>query len=176
MFPCRGFREKKPASGSSLNQLTLQFWFKCWWSPQLWCHLSLSPAFWIRHRFDFHLWFGRFSWLLQYLDPSAKPKRQVKMISGCNRNLHPTTQRPLPPLTFSSSEPVPFLRPRPQFKVECLCPPQGELNGHKGLVPSNFLEEVPDDVEVFLTDSPSRYAQDTPARIKTKRVHAPSQY
>uniref|UniRef100_A0A672JIF1 RIMS-binding protein 2 n=1 Tax=Salarias fasciatus TaxID=181472 RepID=A0A672JIF1_SALFA len=45
----------------------------------------------------------------------------------------------------------------------------GELNGHKGLVPSNFLEEVPDDVEVFLTDSPSRYPQDTPARIKTKR-------
>uniref|UniRef100_A0A8P4KN23 RIMS-binding protein 2 n=1 Tax=Dicentrarchus labrax TaxID=13489 RepID=A0A8P4KN23_DICLA len=45
----------------------------------------------------------------------------------------------------------------------------GELNGHKGLVPSNFLEEVPDDVEVFLTISPSRYAQDTPARIKTKR-------
>lgn len=57
-----------------------------------------------------------------------------------------------------------------------LCTPQGELNGHKGLVPSNFLEEVPDDVEVFLTDSPSRYPQDTPARIKTKRVHAPSQY
>uniref|UniRef100_A0A3B4VLS3 RIMS-binding protein 2 n=1 Tax=Seriola dumerili TaxID=41447 RepID=A0A3B4VLS3_SERDU len=52
----------------------------------------------------------------------------------------------------------------------------GELNGHKGLVPSNFLEEVPDDVEVFLTDSPSRYPQDNPARIKTKRVHAPSQY
>ncbi|XP_075903161.1 RIMS-binding protein 2 isoform X2 [Nelusetta ayraudi] len=46
----------------------------------------------------------------------------------------------------------------------------GELNGHKGLVPSNFLEEVPDDVEVFLTDSPSRYAHDTPVRIKTKRV------
>ncbi|KAM9858243.1 RIMS-binding protein 2 [Aulostomus maculatus] len=46
----------------------------------------------------------------------------------------------------------------------------GELNGHNGLVPSNFLEEVPDDVEVFLTDSPSRYPQDTPARIKTKRV------
>ncbi|KAM4745759.1 RIMS-binding protein 2 isoform 2-T2 [Anableps anableps] len=45
----------------------------------------------------------------------------------------------------------------------------GELNGHKGLVPSNFLEEVPDDVDVFLTDSPSRYSQDTPARIKTKR-------
>ncbi|XP_053727840.1 RIMS-binding protein 2 isoform X3 [Synchiropus splendidus] len=43
----------------------------------------------------------------------------------------------------------------------------GELNGHKGLVPSNFLEEVPDDVEVYLTDSPSRYPQDT--RIKTKR-------
>ncbi|XP_056889769.1 RIMS-binding protein 2 isoform X12 [Takifugu flavidus] len=46
----------------------------------------------------------------------------------------------------------------------------GELNGHKGLVPSNFLEEVPDDVDVYLTDSPSRYVQDTPARIKTKRV------
>ncbi|XP_062310500.1 RIMS-binding protein 2 isoform X1 [Osmerus eperlanus] len=46
----------------------------------------------------------------------------------------------------------------------------GELNGHKGLVPSNFLEEVPDDVEVFLTDTPSRYPQDAPARIKTKRV------
>ncbi|KAI1900880.1 hypothetical protein AGOR_G00054400 [Albula goreensis] len=45
----------------------------------------------------------------------------------------------------------------------------GELNGHKGLVPSNFLEEVPDDVEVFLTDTPSRYPQDTPARTKTKR-------
>lgn len=57
-----------------------------------------------------------------------------------------------------------------------VCPRQGELNGHKGLVPSNFLEEVPDDVEVYLTDSPSRYVQDTPARIKTKRVHAPSQY
>lgn len=62
-----------------------------------------------------------------------------------------------------------------KFNVS-LCDLQGELNGHKGLVPSNFLEEVPDDVEVFLTDSPSRYAQDTPARIKTKRVHAPSQY
>ncbi|KAK6306479.1 hypothetical protein J4Q44_G00234040 [Coregonus suidteri] len=48
----------------------------------------------------------------------------------------------------------------------------GELNGHKGLVPSNFLEEVPDDVEVFLTDTPSResrYPQDAAARIKTKR-------
>ncbi|XP_042176459.1 RIMS-binding protein 2 [Oncorhynchus tshawytscha] len=49
----------------------------------------------------------------------------------------------------------------------------GELNGHKGLVPSNFLEEVPDDVEVFLTDTQSRdarYPQDAAARIKTKRV------
>uniref|UniRef100_W5MGR1 RIMS-binding protein 2 n=1 Tax=Lepisosteus oculatus TaxID=7918 RepID=W5MGR1_LEPOC len=45
----------------------------------------------------------------------------------------------------------------------------GEINGHKGLVPSNFLEEVPDDVEVYLTDTPSRYAQDTPVRTKTKR-------
>uniref|UniRef100_A0A8C8K1R9 RIMS-binding protein 2 n=1 Tax=Oncorhynchus tshawytscha TaxID=74940 RepID=A0A8C8K1R9_ONCTS len=55
----------------------------------------------------------------------------------------------------------------------------GELNGHKGLVPSNFLEEVPDDVEVFLTDTPcgdSRYPQDAAALIKTKRVHALSQY
>uniref|UniRef100_A0AAY4AXH7 RIMS-binding protein 2 n=1 Tax=Denticeps clupeoides TaxID=299321 RepID=A0AAY4AXH7_9TELE len=47
----------------------------------------------------------------------------------------------------------------------------GELNGHRGLVPSNFLEEVPEDVEVYLTDTPSRYAQDHPARTKTKRVH-----
>nr|XP_030141829.3 RIMS-binding protein 2 isoform X1 [Taeniopygia guttata]XP_030141830.3 RIMS-binding protein 2 isoform X1 [Taeniopygia guttata] len=46
----------------------------------------------------------------------------------------------------------------------------GELNGQKGLVPSNFLEEVPDDVEVFLSDAPSRYAHDTPMRAKAKRV------
>ncbi|KAM9329365.1 RIMS-binding protein 2 isoform 2-T2 [Gastrophryne carolinensis] len=49
----------------------------------------------------------------------------------------------------------------------------GELNGHKGLVPSNFLEEVPDDVEVYLSDAPSRYPQDTPMRTKVKR--APSE-
>lgn len=47
---------------------------------------------------------------------------------------------------------------------------QGELNGQKGLVPSNFLEEVPDDVEVYLSDAPSRPAQDTPPRAKAKRV------
>nr|KAF6467471.1 RIMS binding protein 2 [Rousettus aegyptiacus] len=46
----------------------------------------------------------------------------------------------------------------------------GELNGQKGLVPSNFLEEVPDDVEVYLSDAPSRPAQDTPPRAKAKRV------
>ncbi|XP_077643402.1 RIMS-binding protein 2 isoform X4 [Lonchura striata] len=46
----------------------------------------------------------------------------------------------------------------------------GELNGQKGLVPSNFLEEVPDDVEVFLSDAPSHYAHDTPMRAKAKRV------
>ncbi|XP_075625640.1 RIMS-binding protein 2 isoform X8 [Balearica regulorum gibbericeps] len=46
----------------------------------------------------------------------------------------------------------------------------GELNGQKGLVPSNFLEEVPDDVEVYLSDAPSRYAHDTPIRTKAKRV------
>ncbi|XP_063820705.1 RIMS-binding protein 2 isoform X18 [Pseudophryne corroboree] len=46
----------------------------------------------------------------------------------------------------------------------------GELNGHKGLVPSNFLEEVPDDVEVYLSDAPSRYPPDTPMRAKVKRV------
>ncbi|XP_025751271.1 RIMS-binding protein 2 isoform X1 [Manacus vitellinus] len=46
----------------------------------------------------------------------------------------------------------------------------GELNGQKGLVPSNFLEEVPDDVEVFLSDAPSRYVHDTPTRSKAKRV------
>ncbi|XP_026100530.1 RIMS-binding protein 2 isoform X17 [Carassius auratus] len=47
----------------------------------------------------------------------------------------------------------------------------GELNGHKGLVPSNFLEEVPDDVEVYLTNPPSRHPQDHPSRTKNKRVH-----
>lgn len=47
---------------------------------------------------------------------------------------------------------------------------QGELNGQKGLVPSNFLEEVPDDVEVYLSDAPSHCAQDAPARSKAKRV------
>ncbi|XP_070625450.1 RIMS-binding protein 2 isoform X8 [Bos indicus] len=46
----------------------------------------------------------------------------------------------------------------------------GELNGQKGLVPSNFLEEVPDDVEVYLSDAPSHYSQDMPMRSKTKRV------
>ncbi|XP_062814789.1 RIMS-binding protein 2 isoform X16 [Anolis carolinensis] len=46
----------------------------------------------------------------------------------------------------------------------------GELNGQKGLVPSNFLEEVPDDVEVYLSDAPARYTQDTPIRTKAKRV------
>uniref|UniRef100_A0A8D1U8Q0 RIMS-binding protein 2 n=1 Tax=Sus scrofa TaxID=9823 RepID=A0A8D1U8Q0_PIG len=45
----------------------------------------------------------------------------------------------------------------------------GELNGQKGLVPSNFLEEVPDDVEVYLSDAPSHYSQDAPLRSKTKR-------
>uniref|UniRef100_A0A673IIJ2 RIMS-binding protein 2 n=1 Tax=Sinocyclocheilus rhinocerous TaxID=307959 RepID=A0A673IIJ2_9TELE len=47
----------------------------------------------------------------------------------------------------------------------------GELNGHKGLVPSNFLEEVPDDVEVYLTNTSSRHPQDHPSRTKNKRVH-----
>uniref|UniRef100_A0A673H5A9 RIMS-binding protein 2 n=1 Tax=Sinocyclocheilus rhinocerous TaxID=307959 RepID=A0A673H5A9_9TELE len=52
----------------------------------------------------------------------------------------------------------------------------GELNGHRGLVPSNFLEEVPDDVEVYLTDTPSHRGQDEPnpvpaLRPETKRVH-----
>ncbi|XP_054952350.1 RIMS-binding protein 2 isoform X3 [Pan paniscus] len=46
----------------------------------------------------------------------------------------------------------------------------GELNGQKGLVPSNFLEEVPDDVEVYLSDAPSHYSQDMPMRSKAKRV------
>ncbi|XP_073723811.1 RIMS-binding protein 2 isoform X14 [Misgurnus anguillicaudatus] len=47
----------------------------------------------------------------------------------------------------------------------------GELNGHRGLVPSNFLEEVPDDVEVYLTNTPSRHPQDHhPSRTKSKRV------
>ncbi|XP_073484328.1 RIMS-binding protein 2 isoform X18 [Aquarana catesbeiana] len=46
----------------------------------------------------------------------------------------------------------------------------GELNGHKGLVPSNFLEEVPNDVEVYLSDASSRYPPDAPIRTKVKRV------
>ncbi|XP_041266238.1 RIMS-binding protein 2 isoform X2 [Onychostruthus taczanowskii] len=46
----------------------------------------------------------------------------------------------------------------------------GELNGQKGLVPSNFLEEVPDDVEVFLSEAPSRCAHDAALRPKAKRV------
>ncbi|XP_072809454.1 RIMS-binding protein 2 isoform X5 [Vicugna pacos] len=45
----------------------------------------------------------------------------------------------------------------------------GELNGQRGLVPSNFLEEVPDDVEVYLSDVPSQYSQDTQPRSRTKR-------
>ncbi|XP_062855459.1 RIMS-binding protein 2 isoform X1 [Trichomycterus rosablanca] len=47
----------------------------------------------------------------------------------------------------------------------------GELNGHRGLVPSNFLEEVPDDVEVFLSEP-----QEHPSRTKSKRVHPVSQH
>uniref|UniRef100_A0A7N6F6E5 SH3 domain-containing protein n=1 Tax=Anabas testudineus TaxID=64144 RepID=A0A7N6F6E5_ANATE len=57
----------------------------------------------------------------------------------------------------------------------------GEINGHRGLVPSNFLEEVPDDVEVYLTDTPSHYPQEEPANRpptnsaaavpESKRVH-----
>ncbi|XP_032252249.1 RIMS-binding protein 2 isoform X3 [Phoca vitulina] len=46
----------------------------------------------------------------------------------------------------------------------------GELNGQKGLVPSNFLEEVPDDVEVYLSDAPGHYPRDAPMRSKAKRV------
>ncbi|XP_012513106.1 PREDICTED: RIMS-binding protein 2 [Propithecus coquereli] len=45
----------------------------------------------------------------------------------------------------------------------------GELNGQKGLVPSNFLEEVPADVEVYLSDAPSHHSQEAPARSKAKR-------
>ncbi|XP_076416856.1 RIMS-binding protein 2 isoform X7 [Peromyscus maniculatus bairdii] len=49
----------------------------------------------------------------------------------------------------------------------------GELNGQKGLVPSNFLEEVPDDVEVHLSDAPPHYSQEPPMRSKAKRVSQP---
>ncbi|XP_069353479.1 RIMS-binding protein 2 isoform X4 [Eulemur rufifrons] len=45
----------------------------------------------------------------------------------------------------------------------------GELNGQKGLVPSNFLEEVPADVEVYLSDAPSHPSQDAAVRSKAKR-------
>lgn len=37
------------------------------------------------------------------------------------------------------------------------------MNGHRALVPSNFLEEVPDDVEVYLTDTPSHPPQEEPS-------------
>ncbi|MCI4386669.1 hypothetical protein PGIGA_G00065100 [Pangasianodon gigas] len=50
----------------------------------------------------------------------------------------------------------------------------GEINGHRGLVPSNFLEEVPDDVEVYLTETPSHQEQEEPVpapRPEPKRVH-----
>lgn len=50
---------------------------------------------------------------------------------------------------------------------------QGELNGQRGLVPSNFLEEVPDDVEVYLSDAPSLCSQDTALHAKAKRVSTP---
>ncbi|XP_066872172.1 RIMS-binding protein 2 isoform X11 [Kogia breviceps] len=46
----------------------------------------------------------------------------------------------------------------------------GELNGQKGLVPSNFLEEVPDDVEVYVCDAPTRSPRGPPTRSQTKRV------
>ncbi|XP_078277956.1 syntaxin-2-like [Rhinoraja longicauda] len=48
----------------------------------------------------------------------------------------------------------------------------GEMNGHRGLVPSNFLEEVPDDVEVYLTEPPSRFTPEILAQGKGKRVPA----
>uniref|UniRef100_A0A5F9DF23 RIMS binding protein 2 n=1 Tax=Oryctolagus cuniculus TaxID=9986 RepID=A0A5F9DF23_RABIT len=46
----------------------------------------------------------------------------------------------------------------------------GELNGQKGLVPSNFLEEVPDDVEVHLSDAPTR----PPASRVSRAARPPS--
>lgn len=59
------------------------------------------------------------------------------------------------------------------FSLLCLLS-QGEINGHRGLVPSNFLEEVPDDVEVYLTETPSHHEQEEPVpapRPEPKRVH-----
>ncbi|KAI5622542.1 RIMS-binding protein 2 isoform X5, partial [Silurus asotus] len=49
----------------------------------------------------------------------------------------------------------------------------GVINGHRGLVPSNFLEEVPDDVEVYLTETPSHHEQEEPVptqRPEPKRI------
>uniref|UniRef100_A0A8C5N4V9 RIMS-binding protein 2 n=1 Tax=Gouania willdenowi TaxID=441366 RepID=A0A8C5N4V9_GOUWI len=46
----------------------------------------------------------------------------------------------------------------------------GEMNGHRGLVPSNFLEEVPDDVEVYLTDTPSNYQEEPSSRPPSNSV------
>ncbi|XP_031433163.1 RIMS-binding protein 2 isoform X3 [Clupea harengus] len=56
----------------------------------------------------------------------------------------------------------------------------GEINGHRGLVPSNFLEEVPDDVEVYLTDTPPRGGPQAEPEVElapqaeAKRVHPSS--
>ncbi|XP_032898966.1 syntaxin-2 [Amblyraja radiata] len=49
----------------------------------------------------------------------------------------------------------------------------GEMNGHRGLVPSNFLEEVPDDVEVYLSDAPSRFSPEILAQGKGQRASIP---
>ncbi|CAL8276670.1 unnamed protein product [Merluccius merluccius] len=50
----------------------------------------------------------------------------------------------------------------------------GDINGHRGLVPSNFLEEVPDDVEVYLTDTPSHHHHPLPQEEPTGRTPANS--
>ncbi|XP_063065876.1 RIMS-binding protein 2 isoform X2 [Engraulis encrasicolus] len=50
-----------------------------------------------------------------------------------------------------------------------------EINGHRGLVPSNFLEEVPDDVEVYLTDTPPRGGEPEPGESTVAHPPAPAQ-
>uniref|UniRef100_A0A8C4ZJT2 RIMS binding protein 2a n=1 Tax=Gadus morhua TaxID=8049 RepID=A0A8C4ZJT2_GADMO len=52
----------------------------------------------------------------------------------------------------------------------------GDINGHRGLVPSNFLEEVPDDVEVYLTDIPSHHHHHPPQEESGGRAPANSSH
>lgn len=151
-----------------------------------WCHHSFWPNRWRR------LLLRKFQLICMSVDAEGNMNAELQVLCdslGCLLSFSAVFFSPLflwcPQLSCVArrvwllvAENGPNLGPEVKFCCTnpAPCALQGELNGHKGLVPSNFLEEVPDDVEVYLTDSPSRYVPDAPARIKTKRVHAPSQY